>query len=416
MAPKTLFLCGALLNLLPSALAVPVVGHEVPAPVLLERGNITVDPPKNITPIITELGDMTREELEELLQEVEGDIEDGIDTLVSRTAAALAPRATGTDGALLTFIDGGILPGNDATCPYFSINGPFTTIHAFLGSSNVRGILATSFTGNTTEMHAGDTVSDAGEFTFKDNERITKLSVAFADGDPAVGGFTFETDAGNKYEALAQKFTDGTITPVYQDLDVGSGIIARFTGTQCETGIFGSFGIDFLDELDSISITNMDYSGFTDNIMPSGPGTQMSVGSQVLDNRNSSEKQTITLTTTDAVTAQRTVTTQIRAQVGGSVSIEAEAGVPLISSGKTTAEANWQIESLSVSAEPLSVLPLYFLSVGSSSRASTDRSPYHTSSLPPIWKTPSLPAPAPLPSSVRPASSAQQRHSSPSSR
>lgn len=344
MATRALFLCGALL--LPSALAVPV-GHEVPAPIL-RRGNVTVDPPKNITPIVTELGDLSPQELEELIKEIEEDVQEDRDAKIGSRTAPIAPRQTGTDGALLTFFEGSTTDG----CEYFSLNGPFTTINAFMGTSNVRGILATSFTGNTTEIHSGDTVTDPGDFTFEDNERISKFSIARVDPDPVVAGFTFETNSGKKYEALSQNILDGS-TPVYEELNVGSGILARISGTKCDTGIFGAFGVDFLDELDSISITNIDYSGFTNNIMPAGAGTQMSVGSQVLDNRNSSEKQTITLTTTDAVTSQRTITTQVRAQVGGSVTVEAEVGVPLISSGKTTAEANWQVEALSVSAEHL---------------------------------------------------------------
>lgn len=354
MASKTAFLFGAIAAVLQPALAVPT-GHEVPAPIL-RRGNITVEPPKNITPIITELGDLTQQELEELIKEIES----GVDKLITRDESALAGRQAspqGTDGALLTFSGGPTSGQTTENCVPFVINGPFTTIHPFMGSSNFRGILATSFSGNSTEIHAGETIRDAGEYTFKDNERITKFSVAYEGRDgESVNGFKFETDAGNTFEALSENIVSGKVpNQVYTDLNVGSGIIARITGTNCSVGVFTNFGIDFLDELDSIAITNIDYSGFTNNIMPAGAGTQLSIGSQVLDNRNSSEKQTITLTTTDAITSQRTVTTQIRALVGGSVSIEASAGVPLISSGKTTAEANWQIETLSVSPNQTSL-------------------------------------------------------------
>lgn len=105
--------------------------------------------------------------------------------------------------------------------------------------------------------------------------------------------------------------------------------------------IFGCFGVDFLDELNSISISNIDYEGFASSIMPAGRGTQMSVGSQILDNRNNSVSQTITLQTTDAVTESRTVNTQIRALVGSSVAVEGKVGVPLIREGSVRTEANW---------------------------------------------------------------------------
>lgn len=341
MAPKTIFLCAAML--LQSVLAVPAFPKvQVPAP-MLRRTNYTVDPAHNITPTITEIGELSEQELEDLINE----IEDGVSNLFSRTEV-LQPRETGTEGALLTFISGPVLPGANQGCEDFELNGPFTSIHPLMGSSNLRGITATSFTGNTTEIKASETFTDPKEYKFSNNERITKFSIATT-GTDEVAGFTFETDAGNKYESLSDRITSGEVPPTYQDLAVGSGILARIRGVNCASkGIFGSFGVDFLDELDSISISNIDYSGFTDNIMPAGSATQLSVGSQILDNRNSSEKQTITLTTTDAVTAQRTITTQIRAMVGGSVSVEAEVGVPLISSGKTTATADWQIEALTV--------------------------------------------------------------------
>lgn len=343
MATKTLISCGALLLQLQSVLAVPVT-NTIPAP-LFRRGNITIEPSHNITPIVTEIEEITGADLQGLIDQVEN----GIDKLFSRTEA-LAPRETGTEGALLTFIDGDFMPGADPACEDFVINGPFTTIHAFMGTGNVRGISATSFGGNTTEIYSGETIVDPGEFTFTENERITKFSIARIRASKSVSGFTFETDAGNTYSALGGIIEDGSNTPTYEELNVGSGILARIRGTNCQSnlGIFGSFGVDFLDELDSISISNIDYDGFTNNIMPTGAGTQLSIGSQILDNRNSSEKQTITLTTTDAITQQRTITTEIRAHVGGSVAVEGSVGIPFVSSGKVTTEANWQLEKSSV--------------------------------------------------------------------
>lgn len=342
MAAKLLFTCAIALLQVQSALAAPVA-NEVPS-VVLRRGNITVDPPADPTPVVSEL-QMTEEELEQYIQELQS-----LDKRGSRTGP-LNPRSTGTDGALLTFIDGSTLPGSgDANCEDFIINGPFTSVAFLMGSSGVRHVSATSFSGNTTEIGNTDAVVDAGEFKFADNERLTKFSIGRTASAPDVAAFTFETDAGNSYKALSGVVNDGSVTATYEDLAIGSGILARITGTYCSSGVMGSFGVDILDELDSISISDIDYSGFTDNIMPTGAGTQMSVGSQILDNRNSSAQQTITLTTTDAITRQTTVTTQVRAQVGGSVSVEAGAGIPFLTEGKVTTEANWQVEALTVSS------------------------------------------------------------------
>lgn len=344
MVSKILFACGVALLQAQSALAIPAPA-KFPS-MILRRGNLTVDPPANPTPIVSEI-QMTEEELQEYIEE----LENGLSKRGSGTKP-LAPRQTGagTDGALLTFIEGEKLPGTNATgCEDFEINGPFTSFHFLMGSSTVRHISATSFGGETTDVGNTDDVADSGEFKFSDNERITTFSVANVGGIPE-GSFKFVTDAGNTYESLSGLVKDGTNTPEWTDLAVGSGILARFRGTNCSTGVMGSFGVDFLDELNSISISKIDYSGFTDNIMPTGAGTQMSVGSQILDNRNSSEKQTITLTTTDAITRQTTITTQVRAQVGGSVSVEAGAGIPFLTEGKVTTEANWQIEALTVSS------------------------------------------------------------------
>lgn len=365
MAAKTLFLYSAMLASLQSAIAIPLSTYELPR-FDLKRDNITKDPSQDIQPIITQIEEMTWDELQDFIKEIEDsivkrepDVEALAPSFTKKTDAslaergskthALAARETGTDGALLTWIDGDSGP-NIQSCPDFSINGPFTSIHAIMGSSTPRGIEATSYGGNSTSVIAGDTVVDAGVFTFADNERVTGFQVAQYSGTSAVSGFRFDTDAGNSYEALGTVITD-TNVPTWTNISVGSGIMARIRGTNCanSSGLLGMFGIDFLDELDSISITNMDYSGFTSNIMPAGDGTQMSVGSQVLDNRNSSVEQTITLLTTDAVTQSHTVTTDIHATVGGSVTVEAEVGVPLISSGKTTAEANWEIGASNVS-------------------------------------------------------------------
>lgn len=278
----------------------------------------------------------------------------------------------------------------------------------------MRGIKATSYSGNTSELHSNESLADA-EFTFKDNERITKFSIARTSADSIyVSGMRFDTDAGNSFEVLGSIFSLPDSTgPTWVDIPVGSGILARLRGTNCDSmEIFGSFGVDFLDELNSISITNIDYEGFANSIMPAGRGTQMSVGSQILDNRNSSVSQTITLQTTDAVTESRTVNTQIRALVGGSVAVEGKVGVPLISEGSVRTEANWQLETLNVSLGPVKQMSFDILQFSPEISIKRKFANILTHRTMPRWLARPPPAPQPLLSPARPASSAQRTPSS----
>lgn len=327
----------AMLLVLQPVLAGPMA-YKSPEPIQ-QREEIIVDPPKNITPTIDKITNLTEDQLQDLIDDVNG----GSNKTFGKREP-VSPRQTAANGAFLSF-DGGL---EDPNCANFTIDGPFTSIHMFMGSTNIRAITVTSADGTTTTVTGGlETVVDAGEFTFASNERITKLSIARVDS--RVSGLTFETDGGNKYEAASSNIQDGTFTPTYTDVPVGAGIMARLRGNKCGSSVFSKLGIDMLDELDSISISNIDYEGFTNNIMPTSGGTQVSVGSQILDNRNSSIEQTISLQTTDAVTRQTTVTAQKHWQVGGSVSLSAKAGIPLIGGTTVTTETNWQVQELSVS-------------------------------------------------------------------
>ncbi|KAL1637472.1 hypothetical protein SLS56_000610 [Neofusicoccum ribis] len=351
MVARTIVCAAALLALQP-VFAVPVM-NDVSAPSsLLRREDTVVEPPKDITPVVNEIESLTPEELQELVDSVKGGKVDKREEIYPRQSTATAAEPT-TDGPFLAYLEGWAKPGEDADCTDFTLNGPFTSIHASMGSSNVRGITAVSLSGNETVVQGEVTIEDPGKFTFDSNERITKFTIVKLNGNVnTVSGFQFETDAGKSYEALTSMVLKEGNTPVYEDIPVGAGIIARIRGTNCQKlGVFGSIGFDFLDNLDSISITNIDYEGFTNNIMPSGAGTQMTVGSQVLDNRNSSVQQTITLMTTDAITRQRTVTTQSHWQVGGSVGLEGKVGIPLISESSVKTEFNWQVQELTSTAD-----------------------------------------------------------------
>ena len=163
-------------------------------------------------------------------------------------------------------------------------------------------------------------------------------------------GFTFKTDSGHSYNALSDVAKNGAPSlMVKNSLPVGSGIIARIRGTVCNFGStnnfgqIGAFGIEFLDELRSISITNMTYSGFTDNIAPAGPGNSLTVGSEILDNRGSSIQQQMMLITSDAVTKSHEVSIHGAFMIGGSLTWDVSAGIPDVSSTRVSTSVNWAV-------------------------------------------------------------------------
>ncbi|KAI8180159.1 hypothetical protein K4K49_001519 [Colletotrichum sp. SAR 10_70] len=139
---------------------------------------------------------------------------------------------------------------------------------------------------------------------------------------------------------MAQTLRD---LPPMTKVPVGSGILGRIRVQWCDIGLIGHVGWDFIDDLQSVSISNLAYSGFTDNIMPSGPGTTVTVGSQILDNRNSSTEQIITIMTMDAVTKSHTVSVANMWTVGGKIGVETEAGIPFVGKSKVSTEFNWQV-------------------------------------------------------------------------
>ena len=213
----------------------------------------------------------------------------------------------------------------------------------------MRGFIVTDSSSNTTNI-TGLAGTSAGQFAFNSNERIKEFNVFVS--DVQFLGFNFTTDAGRSYNALTSIGQLNVATNPAVSVNVGSGIIGRIRGGLCSNGIVANVGSDFIDNLSSIGISNISYSGFTNNIAPSGPGTTLSVGSEILDNRNSSVQQTISIQTTDAVTTQHSVTVSQNWQVGNSISIESGADIPFITSGKVSTEVNWQISGSTV--RPLS--------------------------------------------------------------
>lgn len=141
MCTKKIFSFAAALLAIQPALAVPVADNGL-ARVFPRNETIVVDPPKDPKPDITEIPEMTEEELQELIDYFKGEgvqLETrtyGIDELAARNEQLVSPdssllkRQSGTskDGPFLAFLDGEVKPGTNPQCEDFTLNGPFTNI------------------------------------------------------------------------------------------------------------------------------------------------------------------------------------------------------------------------------------------------------------------------------------------------
>ncbi|KAL0933387.1 uncharacterized protein CTRU02_212350 [Colletotrichum truncatum] len=257
------------------------------------------------------------------------------------TSTAQGSLTIATSDAFVSIDVGDInrVDSNPANCHSETLNGPIQGLQVFMGAANLRAMNVTSSSGNTSSITTKlDNNKDAGDFTFENNERIKEFWVLESQGNFL--GFNFTTANGKTYSAMATTLRD---PPPMVKVPIGSGILSRIRVQYCDIGLIGHVGWDFLDDLQSVSISNLAYSGFTDNIMPSGPGTTVTVGSQILDNRNSSTEQMITIQTIDAVTKSHTVSVNNQWTVGNKVSVETEAGIPFIGKSKVSTEFNWQV-------------------------------------------------------------------------
>lgn len=141
MCTKKIFSFAAALLALQPVLAAPVVDNA-PAGLFPRNETIVVDPPKDPKPDITEIPEMTEEELQELIDffkdegiQLETRTYD-IDELAARNEQLVSPdssllkRQSGTskDGPFLAFLDGEVKPGTNPKCEDFTLNGPFTNI------------------------------------------------------------------------------------------------------------------------------------------------------------------------------------------------------------------------------------------------------------------------------------------------
>ena len=125
---------------------------------------------------------------------------------------------------------------------------------------------------------------------------------------------------------------------------VGSGILAQVRYVYCPIGVIPSMGFDFLDELASIAVSDIAYAGFTNNILPATAGQTVTVGSQIIDNRNSSSDQSTSIQTTAAVTKQHSLTTTIGWSIGNTVTVTSEVSVPFLAKGSVSTAATWGLQ------------------------------------------------------------------------
>ena len=159
-----------------------------------------------------------------------------------------------------------------------------------------------------------------------------------------LSGFSFVTDAGNSFHATA---TSNSVNSTIGQ--VGSGIIGRIRGSVSTTTGITAIAIDMLDTLTDISISNVTYSGFTNGAAPSGPGTALVVGSEVLNNLNSTVQQSVALVTTSTVTTTQLFQVDHRIDAGITISVAAEVDIPMIAKYTDTVSTTWTLGLTTVS-------------------------------------------------------------------
>lgn len=256
-----------------------------------------------------------------------------------------------TNPAFHTVLLGNVLPGkNTSECQDFVLDGPFNEIHIRMGANTVRGLTTLNIGQNKSTVLAGAKEQiggvevAGGEFTFANNERITNFAVGTWPDTDTVATVAFSTQLGNVYHAFADSVAKGEVADLrFHSVPVGGGILARIRGTTCSNGEFGSIGFDILRELESIVITDIDYEGFSNNIMPADHGTPMSIGQIVADSRNSSTDQRVVLSTSDSVSYSRTIKTDGAIMFGNTVTVSGKVGVPLVAEGGISVATTWSL-------------------------------------------------------------------------
>ncbi|KAK7414086.1 hypothetical protein QQX98_007029 [Neonectria punicea] len=323
--------------------------NSTPIARLQPRQTTTVEPSfADVVPVIVDHGPMDDAQIDDLVQSLlnDGPVPTETPTLARRQGDALAVTTASVGAFQAADIGDPLNACEPEEVTTVTIEGPVQTLQFFTGTSNIRSFDVTSLNGNTSNVvSAGEKGDDAGAFIFRQNERITEFSV-FATSRQFTG-FSLITDADRTYSVMTGAAESSTSVKV----PVGSGIIGRIRYVSCQTGVISMMGFDFLDELDSIAIAQISYSGFTDNILPSGPGQTTSVGSQSIDNRNSTVEQSTNIQTTAAITRSYSLTTTLGWTIGASVTISGEAGIPFLTKSSVSTTGNWDIQGSAADQE-----------------------------------------------------------------
>lgn len=160
-------------------------------------------------------------------------------------------------------------------------------------------------------------------------------------------GLNFTTASGQTYSSMSD-FQGGRVK-AYR-VPIGSGIIGRFRATQCGPfGHFGVIGFDFIEEIESVSVSHVKYHGFNNGVMPAGVGKTVTVGSQILDNRNSTTDQTLSLQTQETVTKSQALSVTKTIDTGVTLTMDTGSEIPFLLKGKVGASWRWGISLAGVS-------------------------------------------------------------------
>ncbi|EPS43996.1 hypothetical protein H072_2013 [Dactylellina haptotyla CBS 200.50] len=276
---------------------------------------------------------------------------------LSSDAGLLSKRQSNSSDAQGAFADIPTLYGDfESDGERFSVDGPFSSIEFFVGDKAVRGLVLKNLDGNETRIGTAENSKNAkrpGSFEFDEDEVVTDCRIIwkkhFFGGDKYITGFQFGTNKKNQYNATSK--SGGR---EIEEKVVGSGYPVRFHGILKKinqepdaTTAIVALGVEYLDEVRSIEMVTADYEGFEDGVqsIPSDGGKNLILGTQILDNRNSTINQTFHLTNTKAVAKTYAFTFSISFMTGATVTLGAKFQTPFVKITEATAEvsARWEL-------------------------------------------------------------------------
>ncbi|KAF6828952.1 hypothetical protein CPLU01_08182 [Colletotrichum plurivorum] len=226
--------------------------------------------------------------------------------------------------------------------PEVTLYGPMQSIRLFTSSHTPElfQVNVTNVFGNSSGIASSQPgLLDSGLFNFDPQDPITDFFV-FTNGDmSSYHGLNFTTSKGRTFSSMSD--FQGKGVKAYR-VPVGSGILGRFRAAQCgKTGHFGLIGFDFIEEIESVTITHIKYHGFNKGVMPAGRGKLVVLGSQVLDNRNSSIEQALSIQSVEAVMKQWSITLTTTKDYTASLALGIDVEIPFLFEAKATTTTGW---------------------------------------------------------------------------